>query len=426
MQIGVLTAKEEAVDFTQSQKLFQEALELLPGGVKGIRHPDFYVPGAYPIFLSGGKGGRITDVDGNEYVDWLCSYGPNILGHGHPRIREVALREAEKGFCLTLCQPVQNRLAQKLIELIPCAERAIFVTTGSESTTSAVRIARIHTGRELVLRCGYQGFHDWCVPYTAGVPKHARDSVITIEFGDLDQLEKLIRRHGEDTACVIMTPIGHDARRPMIIPSREYLESVRKLTEEYGIVLIFDEIRTGFRLALGGAQEYFGVIPDMATFSKAISNGFPLAAIVMKKELDESARKAYISATYFPNSTPMEAALVTIDEIEKNNLIDHIWKIGNDVQQGMKEVAGKHGIPITVSGIGPIFYMHFDEDYMDNTVRLGDITRVFYAEMIQQGVFMNPIHNWFVCGAHSQEDVAQTLQAMDDALKIILDTRGCT
>jgi len=407
------------VNFTRSQELFQEALELLPGGVKGIRHPDFYIPGAYPIFLKGGKGGRITDVDGNEYVDWLCSYGPNILGHGHPGICEMVLREAQKGFCLTLCQPVQNRLARKLKELIPCAERVIFVTTGSECTTSAVRIARIHTKRELVLRCGYQGFHDWCVPYTDGVAKSAQESVLKFEFGDLEQLEGLIRRHGENTACVIMTPIGHDARRPMIIPSKEYLESIRKITADYGIVLIFDEIRTGFRLALGGAQEFFGVVPDMATFSKAISNGFPLAAVVMKKELDASAQKAYISATYFPNSLPMEAALITLDEIENNKLIDHVWKIGEAVQQGMQELSGKYDIPVTISGLGPIFYMHFDEDFVGNTVQLGETTRTFYSEMIQRGVFLNPIHNWFVCGAHTEEDVAQTLQAMEDSLKIV-------
>ena len=407
------------MNFTKSQELFQEALELLPGGVKGIRHPDFYVPGAYPIFLKGGKGGRITDVDGNEYIDWLCSYGPNILGHGHPRICEMVLREAEKGFCLTLCQPVQNRLARRLKELIPCAERVIFVTTGSECTTAAVRIARIHTQRELVLRCGYQGFHDWCVPYTVGVPKSAQESVIKFEFGDLEQFEELISRHGENIACVIMTPIGHDARRPLIVPSKEYLKSIQKITADYGIVLIFDEIRTGFRLALGGAQEFFGVVPDMATFSKAISNGFPLAAVVMKKELDASAQKAYISATYFPNSTPMEAALITLDEIEKNKLIEHVWKIGEAVQQGMQDLSGKYDIPVTVSGLGPIFYMHFDEDFIENTVQLGETTRTFYSEMIKRGVFLNPIHNWFVCGAHSEEDVAQTLQAMEDSLKIV-------
>jgi glutamate-1-semialdehyde aminotransferase len=257
------------------------------------------------------------------------------------------------------------------------------------------------------------------VPYTAGVPKSAQDSTIQFEFGDLDQFEELISRHAENIACVIMTPIGHDARRPMIIPSKEYLESIRKITANYGIVLIFDEIRTGFRLALGGAQEYFDVVPDMATFSKAISNGFPLAAIAMKKELDASAQKAYISATYFPNSTPMEAALITLDEIEKNKLIDHVWKIGEAVQKGMQELSGKYDIPVTVSGLGPLFYMHFDEDFIDNTVQLGETTRTFYSEMINRGVFLNPIHNWFVCGAHTEEDVAQTLQAMEDSLKIV-------
>jgi glutamate-1-semialdehyde aminotransferase len=143
----------------------------------------------------------------------------------------------------------------------------------------------------------------------------------------------------------------------------------------------------------------------------------------MKKELDASARKAYISATYFPNSTPMEAALITIDEIEKNKLIDHVWKIGETVQKGMQELSGRYDVPLTVSGLGPIFYMHFDEDFKDNTVQLGKTTRTFYTEMINRGVFLNPIHNWFVCGAHTEEDAAQTLQAMEDALKIVKNER---
>ncbi len=408
-----------AIHFDRSNELYQEALSLVPGGTVGSRHPDFFIRNAYPIFLSGGKGSHIFDADGNEYIDWLCSYGPNILGHNHPRMREVVLREVEKGFCLNLFQPVQNRLAKKLIDLIPCAERVLFVTGGSDATSSAVRIARIYTNREIILRYGYNGYHDWCTPHPHGVPASVRQTVVTFRYNDLEQLEELVKQHKGNVACVIITPISHDLRKPIIMPYEGYLEGVRALTRQHGIVLIFDEIRTGFRLAMGGAQEYFGVVPDMATFSKAMANGFPSAAVVMKKELDESAQKAYISATNFPNSMNMEAALATIDEIQKNNLIDHVWKIGRSLQEGILQLRDRFDIPITVSGPGPLLFMHFDEDFQDGMVTLGKATRAFYSEMIQRGVFLHPIHNWYVCGAHTEKDVEKTLDAMEDSLKIL-------
>lgn len=403
----------------RSKELFQEALDLVPGGTVGSRHPDFFIRDAYPIFLNGGRGSHIFDVDGNEYIDWLCSYGPNILGHGHPRMKKLAIREVKKGFCLNLCQPVQNLLAKKLIELIPCAERVLFVTGGSDATSSAVRIARIYTNREIVLRHGYNGYHDWCNPRPEGVPRSTRQMAIPFDFNDLEQLETLIRKHEGNVACIIMTPIGHELRKPIEVPSKGYLEGVRDLTKEHGIVLIFDEIRTGFRLAMGGAQEFFGVIPDMATFSKALANGFPLSAVVMKKELAESAEKAYISATYFPNSMPMEAALVTIDEIQKHHLIKHMWKIGESLREGILGLRDRYDIPMTFSGLGPLLFMHFEEDFKNGMVQMGDVTKTFYSEMIQRGVFFHPIHNWYTCGAHTQKDVEVTLEAIEESLKAV-------
>lgn len=407
------------MNFSNSIKLYNEAMEFIPGGVKGVRHPEFFIPGAYPIFFKRGDKGRVVDVDDNEYIDWMCSYGPNILGHGHPRMREVAMREVEKGFCLTLCQTVQNELAKKLIKIIPCAERVIFVTSGSDATTAAVRIAREHTRRDIVLRCGYQGWHDWCVREPIGVPSSAQNDVIQFPFGDMQQLEALIRQHANRIACVIMTPIGHDLRKPVVIPSKSYLEDVRKLTKANGIVLIFDEIRTGFRLAMGGAQEYFDVVPDMATFSKALGNGFPISVVAMRKNLDAACQRVTISATYFPNSTPMEAALATIDEIESRQLLPHMWKIGQALQDGLQKLADNYGVSAKVSGPAPLPFIHFEEDVENGEIKLGKATKIFYSEMIKRGVFLHPIHNWFVCGAHTDADVSKTLEAAEAAFQLL-------
>lgn len=405
----------------KSRELFEVAKTATPGGVQKSRHPSMFIPESYPIFIERGEGSRIYDVDGNEYIDWLLSYGPIILGHCYPKISQAVIAEIEKGFLFNLSQPLQVKLAQKLIEIIPCAEKVIFLTTGSGATSAAIRIARIYTGREKVIRWGYHGWHDWCYG-GEGVPKKITEDVLTFNYNDLDSLQKVLEKNKNQVACVIMMPFEIE------LPKPGFLEGIRELTYTHGVILIFDEIRSGFRMALGGAQEYFNVTPDMTTLCKAIANGYPFSVVVGKKEIMAGVEKTNIAATFFPSSLGMAAALATIQELEDTNAIDHMWKIGKQLSEGLRDLVTDMKVKAEVMGAVPMPYLLFGnkEDYgkvwrsnveeSRSTKEDKRLWEVFYGEMIKKGVFLHPNHHWFTCLSHTDEDVRKTLQVAEQSL----------
>mgnify|MGYP000892654180 FL=1 len=298
----------DKLTLTRSEELYAQARRLVPGGILGIRRPYNFVPGEYPIFLDRAIGGRCWDVDGNEYVDMLAAYGPIILGHREKEIDDAVIAQMEKGFCMNLAQPLQNELATKLCELIPCAEKVVMVKTGSDATTAAIRIARGYTGKLKILRCGYHGWHDWCVEVKGGVPAKLWEDTHEFHYNDLDGLDALIAQHKDDVAAIIVTPVGHPLGHPVEAPAPGFLAGVRERATQVGAVLVFDEIRSGFRVALGGAMARYGVTPDLATIGKAMANGYPISAVVGKHEfMDMVDGKVFISSTFFPNSLEMAA-----------------------------------------------------------------------------------------------------------------------
>jgi 3-aminobutanoyl-CoA transaminase len=293
------------LNIAKSLELFEQACTLVPGGVLGARKPTDFINGEYPIFLESGKGCRLTDVDGNEFVDFLCGYGPIILGYREEEVdRAVYDQISGKGFCFTLTQKFQNRLAKKIHELVPSAEMSIFLKTGSDATTASIRIARAHTGRLKVMRCGYHGWHDWCVEMKGGIPSKFFEDVFEFQYNRLDQLEQLMAEHGSDTAAIIMTPFGHPNHQEMQVPEPGFLEGVKDIAQKYGAVLIYDEIRTGFRVSMGGAQKYYGVSPDISVLGKAIANGYPISVVTGKKEIMMAASTSCSSPPRsFPTAT---------------------------------------------------------------------------------------------------------------------------
>ena len=292
------------LNIAKSLELFKEASQLVPGGVLGARKPGDFIAGEYPIFIDSGKGCRLTDVDGNEFIDFLCGYGPIILGYRETEVDEAVYQQIrDKGFCFTLTQKFQNLLAKKIAELVPCAEMSIFLKTGSDATTASIRIARAYTNRLKVMRCGYHGWHDWCVEMKGGIPAKFYEDVYEFEYNKPEQLEELMAKHGNDTAAIIMTPFGHPNHQEMQIPQPGFLEKVRELADKYGAILVYDEIRTGFRVTMGGAQKLYGVTPDISVLGKAIANGYPISVVTGKKDvMMAAAEKLFISSTFFPNS----------------------------------------------------------------------------------------------------------------------------
>jgi len=321
-----------------------------------------------------------------------------------------------KGFCFSLVQPVQNELQKRLIKLIPSAEMVILVKTGSDATGVAVRIARGYTDKPKILRCGYHGWHDWCVEGHGGVPEQIRNLTIEFPYGDLDALEKELEANRDEVAGIIMTPLGHPLNAPVITPPEGYLRGVRELADKYEVVLIFDEVRTGFRAAMGGAQERYGVTPDLSAVGKAMANGYAISACVGKAEFMKVAeKKVFISSTFFPNSLEMVAAMKCLDILEREKVIDDIWLRGQIFLDNLSQLVENSGVPATVSGIPPMPFLTFDK--VDE--RYTERRQAFYTETIRRNLFIQPYHHWYIAYRHTDKDLKVALNAIGEALEYI-------
>ena len=405
----------DKLNLKNSMELFAEAQTLVPGGVAGIRRPYNFVPGEYPIFFEKGKGGRIIDVDGNEYIDYLCAYGPVVIGYREEEIDNAVIEQIkEKGICFSLTQKLQNELVNKLRELIPSSEMASIVKTGSDATTIAIRVARAYTGKKKIARCGYHGWHDWCVEVKGGIPEKLYEDVLEFHYNDLDQLEDILKNNQDDMAGIIITPVGHPLAEPVQMPKPGYLEGVRALADKYGCVLIFDEIRSGFRCAMGGAQALFGVTPDLTTIGKAMANGYAIAALVGKREYMKVLEKdVFLSSTFFPNSDAQVAALKTIEILQRDKMLDVLAAKGNNFAQQVEKVVADSGIPARFSGAPWMPFITFPRDEAGLYKKL---RTEFYTQLIRRGVFLQPYHHGYICYRHTDEDLAYTVQAIKDSL----------
>jgi glutamate-1-semialdehyde aminotransferase len=412
----------------KSLKLFETAKGLIPGGVQKARHPKNFTEN-YPIFMEKGKGAHIVDVDGNEYIDWLLSYGPIVLGHSYQTIDDAVMQEMREGFLLNLTQPLQLELARKLVELIPCAEKVLFVNTGSGATSAAVRIARLYTGRERIVRWGYHGWHDWSCPTPgAGIPRSTGETVLSFFYNNLDSLNEVMEKNRGEVACIIMMPLEIE------IPKKGFLEGVRDLADRHEVVLIFDEVRSWPRMGLGGAQKYYGVTPDMTTLSKGVANGYPISAVVGKGEIMDAVVQTTVSATYFPSTLGISAALATIDVMEKQNVIKHLWSIGRELADGLRSIVAQKKVNAHIMGESPMPFLIFGESknyariWYEEIYRKGYpgtakdrlLMHTFFNETIKRGVFFHPRHHWFTCFSHTQKDVEQTLEVADQCLDIAI------
>jgi glutamate-1-semialdehyde aminotransferase len=410
----------EKLNITKSLELFEEAKTLVPGGVLGARRPSDFIMGEFPIFLAYGKGCRLTDVDGNEYIDFLCGYGPIILGYGEEEVDDAVIQQIkDKGFCFTLTQPYQNDLAKKLNELIPSAELSIFLKTGSDATTASIRIARAYTNRVRVMRCGYHGWHDWCVEMKGGIPEKFYEDVHEFHYNDLDHLEDLMRKHGDQTAAIIMTPFGHHLHEKMQTPKPGFLEGVRKLADKYGAVLVFDEVRTCFRLRMGGAQELYGVTPDLTVLGKGMANGYAISVVTGKKNvMMAAASKLFISSTFFSNSVGYIAALKTIEIMERDKVLDNIWEKGGRFLKKIQDIIDKYDVGAELSGVEPMFFITFKKDEANTRKGRRDD---FYTQLIRKGFFFTPHHHAYISYRHTEEDLDKTAQAIDESMAYVHD-----
>ena len=398
----------------RSHKLRKQAQLLIPSGSQTFsKGPTQFVQGVAPVFLERGDGSQSWDVDGNQYIDYIMGLGPVILGHNHPVVTEAVYRQIEKGVTLSLPHPLEVEVSQILVDLIPCAEMVRFAKNGSDATSGAVRAARAYTGRDIIACCGYHGWQDWYVGSTTrdlGVPAAVAKLTKPFNFNDIASLERLFDEHPGQIAAVIMEPVS------TVLPEDDFLSHVRELAHREGALLIFDEVVTGFRLAIGGAQEYFGVEPDLACFGKAMGNGYPISAVVGRRDVMEIFDKIFFSFTYGGELVSLAAAKATINVLRERDSLPHIWRQGKKLQDGFNVLAGIYGLggQLQCVGLAPHTVINFDSDDPQETLLLKSLLQ---QEVIKRGVLSAGYHN--LCLSHTDGDIDRTLRVYRSALEVV-------
>jgi glutamate-1-semialdehyde aminotransferase len=409
----------DKLNLTNSFKLYEEALNLIPGAILGIRRPYNFVEGEYPIFFESAKGGKVRDVDGNEYIDMLCAYGPIIIGHREEEIDNAVIDQIRKnGFCMSLTQQIQNSLAKKLSALIPCCEKLVLMKMGTDATTAAVRVARAYTKKVKILSCGYHGWYDAFSEVhgiEAGIPEKLYEDFYEFEFNNLEEVEKLFRQNKDEIAAIMINPIHTPGGREVQMPKPGFLKGLRELANTNNALLIYDEIRTGFRVDMGGAQNFTGVIPDLAAFGKAMGNGYPISTLVGKKEyMDVLVEKVFLSSTFFPNSLAQVASLKTLEILEREEVLKSIQKKGDHFANKVKESIEESAIPCIFSGEPWMPYITFSPDPKGLYRKLRE---EFYRQLIRRKIFLQPFHHGYICYRHSEEDLDYAANMIEESLK---------
>lgn len=417
----------------KSEELFNEAKNYLPGGVDSPVRA--YKP--YPFFVKHAKGSKLFDVDGNVYIDYCLAYGPLVLGHANYKIIKEVKKQLEQGTAFGVPSLKETELAKLVIKKVPCAEMVRFVNSGTEATMSAIRLARAASGKKKIIKFegSYHGAHDYVLvksgsgavglPDSPGVPEETTKNTILIPFNDEEALIDIIDKEGSQIAAIIVEPVMGNIG--CILPKEGYLKFLRKITDDNNITLIFDEVITGFRIAEGGAQEYFGVTPDLVTLGKILGGGFPIGALAGKKELMgmiAPAGNVYQAGTFNGNPVSVTAGLAMLKQLD-NTFYKHSNKKGDSMRMGLRDVLSDNGFNFKVAGLSSMFQVYFtDKEVFDyNSAKSADIEKFgrYFKEMLENGIFIPPsqFECCFLSSMHDDEDIDKTLEIAGAALKSI-------
>ena len=398
--------------FEKSKEFLKRSLSVTPIGAQTYSKSHRYLSGdCVPYFMECGRGGRVWDVDGNEFIDFILGLGPVTVGYNNPEINEVVKEQLAKGIIFSQSTVLEIELSEKLVDIIPCAEMVRFVKNGGDATSAAVRLARAATGREIIAACGYHGMHDWYIGSTSlneGVPQAVCDLTQCFEYNNITSLEKVFAENRGKVAAVILEPVQDCG------PVDDFLGKIKQLCEKNDTVLIFDEVVSGFRIALGGAQEYYGVVPDMAAIGKGMANGMPLSAVVGKKELlDQISEGVFISTTFGGEALSLAAALKTIEILARPDSFKHIWRLSTKLTEKSVELAAKKGLGEIISmwGLSPHGGFIFKNK---GALTSTELLSVYQQRLLKEGILSLGINNF--CLEHTEDDIERHLQAVDKAL----------
>ena len=400
------------------KELQKEAVELIPGMTQLLsKRPDRFSRGIWPTYFAQAKGVEVTDLDGNKYLDFsIGGIGATVLGYADEDVNKAVIDVINKGSATTLNPPEEVELAKKLIELHPWAQMARFARSGGEAMAVAVRIARVATKKDKIVFCGYHGWMDWYLAANLGkkealdehwikglnpngVPKGLKDTAMPFLYNNIEDFNKAIEKAGDDLAAIVMEPIRN------FEPTKEFIEAIHEMAKKKNIPLIIDEISAGFRICNGGAHLKLGFKPDIAVFSKALGNGFPISAVIGKKWVMQFAQEAFITSTNWTERVGNVAALAMINKFVKNDVSKHLVKIADMVWQGWQELAKKHDLKIHIGGFKPMIHFSFEQNHSTNIA-------YFTQEMLKKGFLASG--GFYSMYAHKEEHVRKYLNAVDE------------
>lgn len=398
--------------YPKSAALFARARRVIPGGIYGHVTPAALVPGLTPSFATEGFGCRYRDADGHEFIDFLCGYGPMLLGYHHPEVEDAAAAARARGSAFNHPTALTVELAEALVARVDFADWAVFAKNGSDLTTWAVQVAREATGRRKILkvRGAYHGADAWCSPGHGGLVSEDRIHVAEFPWNDVAALETLFARHRDDVACLIVTPFHHPAYADSVLPDPVFVAAARRLCSAHGALLVLDDVRCFPRLHLGGSHRAYGWEPDLAVYCKAIGNGHPLAACVGRAEHQAAASRVFLTGSYWHDPAPLAAALKVLAIADREDVPARLERAGRRFVEGLLALGEKHGVGLRASGPFAMPYVRVADD--PGFQRTQDLA----AAAAREGVFLHPHHNWFLGLAHTDAEIDEALARLDRAL----------
>ena len=408
---------QEGRELQRSADLLERARRIIPGASQTMsKGPSQWAQGMAPNFVRRADGVTVWDVDDNAWLDFPMALGPVILGHRHPAVDEAITRQLQDGITFTLPHELEVEVAERIVAAVPCAEMVRFAKSGADATTAAVRLARAITGRDHIIVAGYHGWHDWYVGSTSrhlGVPDAERSLVHTVAAFDLDALRVAFGSRAGQVAALVVEPIGAGD------PDPGYLRSAVDLAREAGALAIFDEVISGFRVAMGGAQERYGVTPDLAAFGKALGNGMPISALAGPARHMTVLEDVFFSGTHGGEALSLAAARATLDTLREEPVHAHLDRLGQELQLGVRDAADRHGLAEWVTCGGAPSWTLIGVREPDPDAEGLPAKTLLQQELLRRGILYNGSH--FICFAHTQADIARTIQAYDEVFAVLAD-----
>jgi len=404
----------QALSNRQDAQWRQRAAKVVPGGMTGHLNAAS-LPAGYPQFFERGEGCRVWDVDGNAYIDFMCSWGPNLLGHHHPEVDAAARRQQAQGDCLNGPTPRFVELAERFVARSAHADWVLFQKNGTDATTVSLMVARAATGKRKVLVAtkAYHGADPWCTPVPAGVTPEDRAHLIHYTYNDVASLEAAADAAGDDLAAIVCAAFKHDLGIDQALPSVAFARRARELCDKAGAALILDEVRAGYRVHANGSWETVGVRPDLSAWSKSIANGYALAAVTGTDALRDAATRIYTTGSFWSGGVAMAAGLATLEIADSQDVVGHVARMGQRLRDGIEAQAASHGTPVRQTGPAALPLILFDDD---PGFEKG---AVFTVEALRRGVYLHPKHNMFLSLAHTEQDIDLALQATDEAFAAV-------